>query len=356
MLPRLYHSRQKDTASAGVFFMRCLKPYHSQKDDMYYPCGRCFTCKIQRREDWTLRMLHELEFWPCAMFVTLTYDDEHLPDNGNLSPDDLSHFFKRLRRNIDYQLGKGHEIKYFACGEYGPKTHRPHYHAIIFGLDYANKEHCALIKASWNKCAPWMWKPRFQHGRIRRAIAPVVVQSIRYVAGYVFKKAVDNSIDNWIGYMKRYKNVDIYPVFQRQSNGIGKRYALKHSDMIRKRASCFNRPVPRYYRKVLGITEKTNEAFKNICIRQREHYSDFVKLDSVQRKQLALPKTFVYPPKNYRKALNDAYDAVNDMSISFPLRMQFAKFIRNVSQSLVFYTNLDYDEQRLHTYSRRYNK
>ena len=76
-----------------------------------------------------MRMLHELSDYEDAVFVTLTYDEDHIPSNHSLKKSDLQKWFKRVRKEIEPK-----KIRYFACGEYGDKTQRPHYHAIIFGL------------------------------------------------------------------------------------------------------------------------------------------------------------------------------------------------------------------------------
>lgn len=336
--------------------MRCLKPYHQVVRkrgkvvlDAYRSCGKCMPCRVQRREDWVLRMLHELEFWNDSCFITLTYSDEHLPPNKSLSVEDLSDFFKRLRSNVEYHLGKDHKIKYFACGEYGPKTHRPHYHAIIFGLQWDNPEHAKLIKDSWRKCAPWMWLPRWKRGRLRRAIAPVCMQSIRYVAGYVLKKAVDNSIDTYLEYLDRHLSIRLQKVFQTQSNGIGRRYAEKHADMIRSRCSCYNKPVPRYYRKLLRIKTFNNPAFAHIVEKQEREFREFVRVDNIQRSlQPTRDDILAFSIPNNRPHIPVSY--ISDVAVT---ESDDNYIVVPDLEAPVWITNIDYDERRLHTYSRR---
>jgi len=67
-----------------------------------------------------------------ATWVTLTYEQPPLDSNGlmTLRKDDFQRFIKRLRKiRRDFSTQK---IKYYACGEYGSKTFRPHFHAVIF--------------------------------------------------------------------------------------------------------------------------------------------------------------------------------------------------------------------------------
>lgn len=84
--------------------------------------------------------MHEASLCTHSIFLTLTYDDEHLPHDGALQPKDLQGFIKRLRRTLertssDLKSDRGNRIRFFACGEYGETNDRPHYHALIFGLD-----------------------------------------------------------------------------------------------------------------------------------------------------------------------------------------------------------------------------
>lgn len=106
------------------------------------PCGQCIGCRIQRSRQWADRCLMELTQHPeGGYFVTLTYNDMHLPwswysdpftgeAQASLTLDrrDVQLFLKRLRKST------GQDLRYFGCGEYGPTTFRPHYHLIIFGL------------------------------------------------------------------------------------------------------------------------------------------------------------------------------------------------------------------------------
>lgn len=112
-------------------------------DSVEIPCGQCIGCRLDRSRQWANRCLLELEYHDSAYFVTLTYDDAHLPlrpyadpstgeasaTAATLMKSDFQKFMKRLRKAFPDDT-----IRFFACGEYGPSTFRPHYHAIIFGL------------------------------------------------------------------------------------------------------------------------------------------------------------------------------------------------------------------------------
>lgn len=109
--------------------MECLKPTYLAKQEMVVPCGRCPFCAATRRSDWATRLHYEGLKHYGSKFVTLTYDDKNLTWNhGNpqLVKSDLQNFFKRLRK-------AGHAFRYYAVGEYGSRTYRPHYHVLLFG-------------------------------------------------------------------------------------------------------------------------------------------------------------------------------------------------------------------------------
>ena len=75
-------------------------------------------------------MILESVGFPNSTFLTLTYDEDHAPEGNSVLPRDFNGWIDRLRHR------KGAEgIRYFGCGEYGERTHRPHYHAIIFGIN-----------------------------------------------------------------------------------------------------------------------------------------------------------------------------------------------------------------------------
>lgn len=107
------------------------------------PCGRCIGCRLDYAKMWADRCMMEASKYSDNCFVTLTYDDEHLTYNESIDPDtgvvnrmptlvkrDVQLFMKRLRKRF------GNDIRFFCCGEYGDKTHRPHYHLILFNFKF----------------------------------------------------------------------------------------------------------------------------------------------------------------------------------------------------------------------------
>lgn len=108
--------------------------YNDPKTRLNVPCGKCGACESNRRNEWTFRLIWEERASVSSHFLTLTYTDENLPTTQHgeitLKKKDLQDFFKRLRKHDT----KHHttQIRYYAVGEYGTKTQRPHYHVILF--------------------------------------------------------------------------------------------------------------------------------------------------------------------------------------------------------------------------------
>lgn len=107
--------------------MTCINPY-VVSIGRAFPCGRCYYCRRAKAKVWTHRIILEAAQHSDNAFITLTYDDEHLPGDGSLDPRALQLFLKRLRFAISPA-----KIRYFAVGEYGDRTARPHYHLALFG-------------------------------------------------------------------------------------------------------------------------------------------------------------------------------------------------------------------------------
>ena len=119
----------------------CLTPIYLKKEkiiqklkDSYHmqqvPCGRCIECLKLRVNSWYVRINEELKISSSAYFVTLTYEHEPITPDGEPTLDyrDIQLFMKRLRKCQD------EKIRYFIVGEYGSKTGRPHYHALLFNI------------------------------------------------------------------------------------------------------------------------------------------------------------------------------------------------------------------------------
>lgn len=186
-----------------------LKIFSSGQKFMQVPCGKCDECRVSRSKEWAIRCLAEyqslsykeqLKCW----FITFTYDDLHNP--FILNSEHMTLFWKRLRKYFS-----GCKIKYFYCGEYGTRTYRPHYHAIVYGLPLndlkfiKNNSFGDSIFSSETLANIW--------GNGMVAIGSLSLKSCSYVARYTLKK---NTTD----------------CFQRVSQGFGKNFLMKYLDDI----------------------------------------------------------------------------------------------------------------------------
>lgn len=230
---------------------------------MQVPCSKCPVCIHRRISNWSFRLMQQLKYSLNAQFITLTYNTKHIPITKRGSLDlkyrDLQLFFKRLRKlhiqhdNILGQPTYGYSIKYFAVGEYGTKSSRPHYHAILYNTDLE------LIQRAWSLEN----KPlgEVHYGEVNEA-------SIGYTMKYLCKpsKIPINRYD------------DRTPQFKLQSTGLGKDYLTPnmiawHLDDLENRMYC-NLPggiktgMPRYYKQRIYTEEQRKIA--GIAARERQ--------------------------------------------------------------------------------------
>lgn len=155
--------------------MECQTPIYLHKQDMVVPCGKCVFCGASKRSDWALRLFYEGKQHLVKKFVTLTYADCHLHwkhGQSQLYKRDIQLWLKRIR-------AANGKVRYFAVGEYGSKTYRPHYHVLLFG-DVSDE----LIRDSWRKEGQ---KGTFERGDIlgHVHIGNVTHASIMYCLGYI---------------------------------------------------------------------------------------------------------------------------------------------------------------------------
>lgn len=144
------------------------------------PCGRCIGCRLERSRQWALRCMHEASLHDENVFLTLTYDDVHLPAGRTLVKKHFQDFMKRLRRFMN-----GEKIKYFHCGEYGEQTRRPHYHACVFGVDFPDKTFFKEKNGHKLFRSPTLER-LWTHGSA--LIGAVTFESAAYVARYILAK------------------------------------------------------------------------------------------------------------------------------------------------------------------------
>lgn len=183
-------------------------------------CGQCIGCRLDWAGDWAARCEKEAKLYEHNRFITLTYDDAHLPigggDRSTLVKRDYQLFMKRLRKAYPTNA-----IRFFAVGEYGEVNQRAHFHALLFNHHFPDER---------------LWKPskRFplylsQHlqelwGHGFTSVGSVSFQSAAYVARYVIKKLTGKRSD----YLDRERPF----VLMSRRPGIGSAWFEKYKDEI----------------------------------------------------------------------------------------------------------------------------
>ncbi|WNK15125.1 MAG: replication initiator protein [Microvirus sp.] len=120
--------------------------YPDTDANLQLPCGKCLGCLTDRAQDWAHRAMHEASQHEHNIFVTLTYNEESLPRDEQLEPEELQRFLKRLRRatarkrktETAIRSTPPHRLRYIAAGEYGERGGRPHYHLLLFNITFTD--------------------------------------------------------------------------------------------------------------------------------------------------------------------------------------------------------------------------
>lgn len=133
----------------------------SEREFLRLSCGGCLSCRSRRARDWAIRCQLELKSHDAAAWCTLTYEDRYLPPT--LVKAHVSRWLRSVRRTAP------NRVRFFACGEYGERTLRPHYHCIVYGENSAPR-----LEGAW------------PYGFVR--VDPVTPAVIAYTAGYAAKK------------------------------------------------------------------------------------------------------------------------------------------------------------------------
>lgn len=145
------------------------------------PCGQCIGCRLERSRQWAMRCMHEASLYDHNCFLTLTYNDDHLPDDHSVNVQHFQDFIRSLRKR-----NQGKTIRYYHCGEYGDKTLRPHYHAILFNHDFPDKVEWSNAQGGHKQYISEKLNETW--GRGLATIGSVTFESAAYVARYVMKK------------------------------------------------------------------------------------------------------------------------------------------------------------------------
>lgn len=218
------------------------------------PCGKCMGCRVDKSREWAARCVHEAQMHHNNCFLTLTFNDDKLPEDYSIRIRDMQLFMKRFRDKTKAR------VSYYYVGEYGDREDRPHYHALIFGYDFDDKKLFTIKNKKriyTSEKLTELWPFGFS------TTAEVNYQTAAYCARYAMKKiGGDMAAEHYMrvhpvtGKLHR-----VEPEFAKQSTrpAIGKRWFEKYksdvfpSDFIIVDGK--KHPVPKYYLKLLAEEE-----------------------------------------------------------------------------------------------------
>ena len=251
---KAYRSRERsETGRYAVTF----NPHNNliEGSSFHVPCGRCQGCRVARSREWAVRCMHEAKMYDFNQFITLTYDDKHLPDDYSVDVRTFQLFMKRLREALPQR------IRYFACGEYGDQTLRPHYHALIFNHYFNDQKYYKTTQSNSKIYTSKKLDDIWQLGQCY--IGNVTYRSAAYTARYTFKKiGGEIAADHYTRIHPLSGNlVRVKPEFAVGSRrpGIGYSFFQKFKSDFYPSDFCTvegkRHPIPRYYTQLLAEEE-----------------------------------------------------------------------------------------------------
>ena len=247
--------------------------------DLELACGQCIPCRLRRSRDWAMRAKHEAEGYSENCFVTLTYANEYVPING-VSRKAISKFMKDLRK----RAGAG--VRFMACGEYGPKNTRPHYHLCLFNLKFHDQYFWNKTKAGSDLYRSPTLEKIWPYGH--SSIGELTAESAGYTARYVLKKVTGERAEKYYQSVCRVTGeiFDLNPEFIQVSNrpGLGTKWISENYKAVYARDSIIHKgkevPVPFFYDKWLKLNhpELAEEvAHKRYLKRKSEDLSEWTE-------------------------------------------------------------------------------
>lgn len=278
------------------------------------PCGRCAACQAARAKAWAERLMIEKTLHEDSWFVTLTFNEKYLErlcatgkyESYTVRVEHLQKFLKRLRKKF------GFPIRFFACGEYGEKYLRPHYHLIIFGLtlpedDLSFLRYNELGQPYYSsKLISELWSnpdkgPEKGESYGFNVVAPVSYDTCAYVARYCMKKL--RGQDSLL-----YELCDMKPPFITMSRnpGIGYWWLVQNPDWYQQDLIYLSTPTgslsmvpPRYFEKKLALVDGNEvklrsdhrKYFRQLDLKARLSQTNYSEYDYVKVVESNLKKS-----------------------------------------------------------------
>lgn len=246
-------------------------------------CNKCDDCRAFRKKQWTGRILAENMLWNESAFVTLTYDDDHVPPDLQTGYKDVQKWIKRLRQNAKRKIPETHTyfdqtklsvtlpecFRYYAAGELGPLNDRPHWHLILFGMPATPRaplaKKAAILRSSTWTAGFVTWEP-------------VSVSNMAYAACYSVKKT-----DDHLSYMRTSLRPGLGATYYRR---LGVRAYLRGKlphDIRSLKVSRSYWPIDSYSRKNLNLSWLSTASAHS----DRESISTFYQMEHSWKRRAA---------------------------------------------------------------------
>lgn len=270
----------------STFNIDCLYPiwvsnpkyggsFNNPADPMYFqvPCGHCELCLSRKRAAWNFRLRAESKVASSTYFVTLTYDDGHLPSSGSLDKRDCQLFLKRFRK----ALPRGTRIRYFLAGEYGGQFGRPHYHMFLFNYPSSRDSLVTTLKKTWKNSVPEQFdRPD--------TVANVTPASINYVCKYCLSNLDRNDSKQRQKLLMGSQADPREKAFLMCSKGIGLSWLTPAMlDYLRRdlrrigMVDGLKSPLPRYYHDKVYDDEMKYEMLINTIIKNEQDLAKYLE-------------------------------------------------------------------------------
>lgn len=296
----------------------CIHPWFNTKVNMFMPCGQCSYCRANKITLWSNRIQSEINK-SRSTFLTLTYDSNHLTYvkdeqgkiNYSLNKNDVHKFFDNLRHQVKnlplIPLHNTKDFKYLLVGEYGGRFNRPHYHAIVMGLDF--KQFKQLYINLW------------RHGSIKSL--PTNNATVRYCLDYMSKN-LNGELAQAV-----YDKLNIERPFMNCSNKIGFDYFQKHSEEINNTGFIKNAnkllQVPTYYKNLFyryDIDSVTNR--KQFQFELQLQQEEFIKKNyGMTLKQFNIRQRNLYAKVDVKKRIQQSLSLTDEQKKLFSDNRKF---------------------------------
>lgn len=272
------------------------------KEEITVKCGKCDTCRRQRQQEWAIKLINEAKYHTKACFITLTFDNKILLDKNSIarkkygahpgfifniteSKKYFTKFMKRLRKHFNEK-----RITYYKIGEYGEIKKRPHYHCILFGINFEeDRKKMPLSKTGHEQYHSDTLQKIWACGRI--SIQDINSANIIYISQYSLKKFKNNQENKFYKPTQSFSNRSKMSCKWARRNyaeivkgyiedGDGKRYRIPRSyinNLKKSEKKIHRRAVEEYENNILeNIANKSNndiikqEKIKEKILKQRE--------------------------------------------------------------------------------------